>query len=325
ETCRRFFRGPGSNPQRLLFFEDALGVVVVLPIEWLESWEHLRSLISNRFESKMGHQKVLRGEYASEDEANGFEVTLLPWNKAIRPGRKINMAMKFRRVEEGSKAEDHVYICPGCHAVRSDAQDDQINLKCGMWMRSSRTRLEGYPQSVTSSDFSLTADEGSRENEDDPRHYHRVLFNIFVLSPPLPKETASPRTIPSLEECDSSKESPRKGERGPISRTDSPYLSKIVLSSHPMNRYARKIASSRRRVSSNSPTCPRNEYRYGWTYVSCLILKQISFLAKSNGVKCYCYSPEISMNEYGCLYCRHRRCLDCRVATVLVKKERRKA
>lgn len=77
----------------------------------------------------MGHQKVLRGGYALEDEVNGAEVTLLPWNKAIRPGRKINMAMKFQRVEEDSKAEDHIYICPGCNAVRSDIQDDQINLK----------------------------------------------------------------------------------------------------------------------------------------------------------------------------------------------------
>lgn len=39
------------------------------------------------------------------------------------------MAMKFQRVEEDSKAEDHIYICPGCNAVRSDIQDDQINLK----------------------------------------------------------------------------------------------------------------------------------------------------------------------------------------------------
>lgn len=39
ETRHRFFCGPGSNPQRPLFFEDALGVVLTLPIEWLESWK----------------------------------------------------------------------------------------------------------------------------------------------------------------------------------------------------------------------------------------------------------------------------------------------
>ncbi|KAL0768332.1 hypothetical protein CaCOL14_009307 [Colletotrichum acutatum] len=310
ETCHRFFSGPGSNTQRPLFFEDALGVVLTLPIEWLESWKHLRSLISNRFENRMGHRKVLRGEYALEDEANGAEVTLLPWNKAIRPGRKINMAMKFQRVEEVSKAEDHVYICPGCKAVRSDIQDDQINLKCatpscGMWMRSSRTRLEGNPQQVAENDTSLTADEDSMEEDDDPRHFHRVLFNIFVLSSPLPKENASPTRIADLEECDPSDENSCEGKESHISKANSSHLSRRVHSSHETDRHVKKSTSSRRQVSSRILRRPKAEYRCGWTC-------------------CCCYWSGISMSECSCLYCQHMICLNCRVATVSVKEEQRK-
>ncbi|KAK1979597.1 hypothetical protein LZ30DRAFT_596571 [Colletotrichum cereale] len=130
ETSHRFFRGPCSTSQPPLLFEDSFGLILGLPIEWLNSWEHLHCLISNRFEHQMGHQKVIRGEYVLEDDLSGEEITSLPWTQAMRPGLKINMAMKFHSFENESERTTEGYVCPGCGTVMQGRLDNSANL---MW------------------------------------------------------------------------------------------------------------------------------------------------------------------------------------------------
>ncbi|KAK1672345.1 hypothetical protein BDP55DRAFT_718243 [Colletotrichum godetiae] len=177
QTC---FRGPGPASQAPLLFEDSFGTISALPMDWLFSWEHLRSMIQNRFEHQLGHQKVIRGEYVLEDDLSGVEIMSLPWAQVMRPGKKINMAMKFQSVtEEGRSRVTEGYTCPGCEATMSVRLDSNGNVMCattgcGMWVKHSRAKQDAPVLSGSSN----SSEDGSK---DAPRHFHRVSFDIFVV------------------------------------------------------------------------------------------------------------------------------------------------
>ncbi|KXH37021.1 hypothetical protein CSIM01_00085 [Colletotrichum simmondsii] len=133
ETSSRSYSGPNRASKSHLLFEDPFGSVIEIPIEWMFCWEHFKIAINNRFEYQLGHQKVLRGEYVLEDDISGQEVTSLPWAQVMRPGKKINMAMKFQKIEEESNIVAQDYFCPGCRTVMARRPDSNDNLMCRMW------------------------------------------------------------------------------------------------------------------------------------------------------------------------------------------------
>ncbi|KXH42470.1 hypothetical protein CNYM01_08515 [Colletotrichum nymphaeae SA-01] len=130
DTSVRSYSGPGRTSKAPLLFEDSFGSVLEIPMEWVFCWEHLKILINNRFEHQLGHQNVLRGEYVLEDDISGQEVTSLPWAQVMRPGKKINMAMKFCRLNAAGSKSTEDYICPGCRTVMARKLDSNGNL---MW------------------------------------------------------------------------------------------------------------------------------------------------------------------------------------------------
>ncbi|KAK1636305.1 hypothetical protein BDP81DRAFT_36346 [Colletotrichum phormii] len=189
ETCHRFFKGLGSTAENPLLFEDALGVVQILPIEWLRSWDHLRSMIKNHFEDRRGHQKVLRGEYTLEDDVYKVELELmsLPWEVVMKPGsgRKINMVMTFLQAQKGGTDAAGNYDCPGCGLARVGRPSDNLKCDCGMWMRlRQRLRTPSRPRPRL---VNTAVNTPSSNDDDDPSHFHRVLFDIYLASSHEPK------------------------------------------------------------------------------------------------------------------------------------------
>ncbi|KAB5576011.1 hypothetical protein GE09DRAFT_1265508 [Coniochaeta sp. 2T2.1] len=71
-------------------FEDALGNVREIPLDWINSWESLHSLILLGFENQKGYGRVARRQYFLEDHISNRELDLQrPFS--LRRGMKINM------------------------------------------------------------------------------------------------------------------------------------------------------------------------------------------------------------------------------------------
>jgi hypothetical protein len=95
--------------QEPLTLTDALGRVVPVHLELINSWDVLESVLTARFRNIAGERKVKQGEYALQDRlsmrdierSQAFEANFLPC-------RKIDMSIIFcRRQPTGNS-------CPGC-------------------------------------------------------------------------------------------------------------------------------------------------------------------------------------------------------------------
>ncbi|KAH6685669.1 hypothetical protein F5X68DRAFT_209105 [Plectosphaerella plurivora] len=119
-----------------IYFEDALGTTLEIPLAWIHDWNMLYKLVEHRFENLKGHDMVLRREYALEESCTGkdFDVRI-PWSASLRRGMKINMSMVFTNVNMSSGR------CPRCGTLASAPKNQSVcctNTNCGMWFRLSK-------------------------------------------------------------------------------------------------------------------------------------------------------------------------------------------
>jgi len=71
-------------------------------------------IITKRFEKHPGHGKVLKGEFAIEEDATGRELSRKSdWSLCFRPGQKVDMSMLFSELESNSNE------CPRCRTKSS--------------------------------------------------------------------------------------------------------------------------------------------------------------------------------------------------------------
>ena len=151
-------RGLGTHwAQQPVTLEDALGRLIPLPLELVDSWDMFNMILSKRFENHPGYQKVAKGEFAIEESLSGMEVHReWNWSQCFRPGQKVDMTMVFSASPYLDMAAD---CCPRCKTKISatvgsraqwyvigyllriffDSADaisvNSTNSLCGMWIQ----------------------------------------------------------------------------------------------------------------------------------------------------------------------------------------------
>ncbi|KAK8063395.1 hypothetical protein PG996_008047 [Apiospora saccharicola] len=117
---------PGLDPTRGLpvFFEDALGEVLELPLQWLHDWNSFNSLLEMWFSKRKGLELVQSRLFALEDDCSGQDIDRnLPMSTCLRRGMKINMSFIF--TEDGLRG-----CCPRCGTTMSNQNNN--NVQCSV-------------------------------------------------------------------------------------------------------------------------------------------------------------------------------------------------
>jgi hypothetical protein len=80
-----------------------------VPLELVNTWDVLESMLSARFRNIPGEQKISRKEYALQDRGSSQDIKRsAPFETSFFPGRKVDMSMVFSRGNAKSTS------CPGC-------------------------------------------------------------------------------------------------------------------------------------------------------------------------------------------------------------------
>jgi hypothetical protein len=104
-----------------VIFEDALGRVVPLHLELVNSWEVLESVLAARFKNLPGHRKIQQKEYAFQERASKRDLDrALPWEACFQPGRRVDMSMIFKGYKGSGSS------CPGCQLATEKSEDSEI-------------------------------------------------------------------------------------------------------------------------------------------------------------------------------------------------------
>jgi hypothetical protein len=99
--------------------EDALGRLIPLPVELVDSWDMFDMILSKRFENHPGYKMVAKGEFAIEESISGMEVHReWNWSQCFRPGQKADMTMVFSAPPYLDTASN---CCPRCKTKTSAA------------------------------------------------------------------------------------------------------------------------------------------------------------------------------------------------------------
>ncbi|KAH8589843.1 Clr5 domain-containing protein [Bisporella sp. PMI_857] len=197
ETRRNAPRGFASCwKQDPMILEDALGRLLLIPLEIVVSWEifeeHLRSL----FQVCPGAKKVQKREYAIEDRSTRTAFSKnQPWSLFSVPGRKVEMSMIFK---DRSKTS---VVCPKCDTISDEKKGILIeckNSKCKMLFRTedeedqpaqqARPKAFGYGKIAISlgvlTDAPEDEEEGEEEGEEEEDQlglFKRVIIRIAKL------------------------------------------------------------------------------------------------------------------------------------------------
>ncbi|PVH79347.1 hypothetical protein DL98DRAFT_589416 [Cadophora sp. DSE1049] len=125
-------RGLGTHWQQApVTLEDALGFVIPIPLELVNTWEMFDMIISKRFEKHVGHTKIQRREYAIEEGSTGREVNRASdWYSSFHPGQKVEMSVLF------SDVDDNGNYCPRCRTKSAASTEIKVQCKmCQMWFQ----------------------------------------------------------------------------------------------------------------------------------------------------------------------------------------------
>ncbi|PMD65619.1 uncharacterized protein K444DRAFT_625172 [Hyaloscypha bicolor E] len=160
-------RGLGTHwQQEPVTLEDALGFMVPIPLELVNSWEMFDLILAKRFEKHPGHIKVQHKEFVIEEGSSGKEVSrMTDWSMCFRPGQKVDMSVVF---QERSADSNH---CPRCKTRSELSSEVRIQCaSCNMWF-----------QRITEVEES----DGNHDVPDIPRKHFRVPQRACgpVLSP----------------------------------------------------------------------------------------------------------------------------------------------
>ncbi|KAK0631300.1 hypothetical protein B0T14DRAFT_1158 [Immersiella caudata] len=93
-----------------ILLEDALGYQLVVPMDWVDSWEGFYQLLRLRFQKiGKGQDLVKRGQFALEEASSGRDIDRrVPISISFRRGMKIDMSIMFSNEESIEGA------CPRC-------------------------------------------------------------------------------------------------------------------------------------------------------------------------------------------------------------------
>ncbi|EJT77274.1 hypothetical protein GGTG_07186 [Gaeumannomyces tritici R3-111a-1] len=144
--------------------EDPMGSVLELPFDCLYGWRDLDYIIRRRFEALRlkGYEKILRRQYALEDDCSGRDLDRSRPPKAwLRRGMKVNMSMIFATGQHLTRDQ-----CPRCQMAVVTMEEVTVQCKtanCGMWFRvsASMKRVREVEDD--------TEDDGTGECQQRPR------------------------------------------------------------------------------------------------------------------------------------------------------------
>jgi hypothetical protein len=95
--------------QEPLMLTDALGRIVPVHLEMINSWEVFDAVVAARFRNLPGERKIRYREYALQDRGSLRDLQRSePFEASFLPGRRVDMSMIFE--------QNHSVIrsCPGC-------------------------------------------------------------------------------------------------------------------------------------------------------------------------------------------------------------------
>ncbi|KAF4615625.1 hypothetical protein G7Y89_g15282 [Cudoniella acicularis] len=168
-------RGLGTHWQQApVTLEDALGFMVPIPLELVNSWEMFDLIISKRFEKHPGHKMVRNGMYAIEEGSSGQELSRTSeLVLCLRPGQKIDMSMVF---SEGNANNN---TCPRCGTEAMGSTESRIqcqNSSCKMWFQ----RIVEMDEQVTVSE---SAEQAKPNGMPSPTREETISNDEFRSTP----------------------------------------------------------------------------------------------------------------------------------------------
>lgn len=102
---------PSLSYQQPVTFQDALGRISPVHLEFVNSWAAFDAIVTARFSDMPGQSKVAKREWVLQDHTTKRELKRsLPWESLILPGQRIEMSIIFNSPHSGSTS------CPGCGA-----------------------------------------------------------------------------------------------------------------------------------------------------------------------------------------------------------------
>ena len=107
--------------ERTALLDDAFGLTVPIPIDFVTSWVSFDTLLSNRFTEFPAAKLVKQQDYILEDADSSQRFDRwLPWEAVFRPGRKLKMSMVLNSPTKSGSA------CPSCAVEDSGTTDKHI-------------------------------------------------------------------------------------------------------------------------------------------------------------------------------------------------------
>ena len=110
--------------QEPIVFEDAIGRLAPVHVQFVNSWEMFDSVLEMRFEGAPGLEKIKRKEYALQDQATRQDVDRKrKFDVSFLPGQRVHMSMIFQ-------ATNNYAGCPRCQFIsETDPKLPEIDIK----------------------------------------------------------------------------------------------------------------------------------------------------------------------------------------------------
>ncbi|OCL05936.1 hypothetical protein AOQ84DRAFT_412323 [Glonium stellatum] len=147
--------------QEPMIFEDAIGRIAPVNLQFITTWEMFDSALELRFANVPGLWKVKWKEYVLEERATGREtLRIRPFDLSFRPGQRIDMSIIFQRFFETGTSSAAI-SCLGCH-FPSDKPQGDVDILCDSHA-SGRHEYRPSPKK-----------RKRAEDSDSPVHFKRV-------------------------------------------------------------------------------------------------------------------------------------------------------
>ncbi|KAE8449875.1 hypothetical protein EG329_007352 [Mollisiaceae sp. DMI_Dod_QoI] len=189
--------------QEPITLEDALGRLLLIPLDIVVSWESFEGHLESFFRACPGSKKVQNREYAIEDGVTRTAFSRSqPWSLFSAPGRKVEMSMIFKgRSKDSNKTS---VVCPKCDTISHEKKGALIkckNMECKMLFRTedeedkpaqqARPKPSGSGKSAISQFILPSGTEVEEEEEDKPSSFKRVIIRVAKLQQHIQTTAAS--------------------------------------------------------------------------------------------------------------------------------------
>jgi hypothetical protein len=107
--------------ENTVFIEDSLGWKIPIPLEIVQSWKTLESILDDKFKDRPGRAMVRLRQYALYDSSTNRDLQRhLPLHTVLRPKQNLLMSMTYHAdwdFKEEASRRDHRSVCPTCARV----------------------------------------------------------------------------------------------------------------------------------------------------------------------------------------------------------------